>query len=255
MSENFNRSYDSWSDTPQEWKNDDREESILDPKWNSSLSNTNELSEEEEVTETLQRTRKIIRGGRKNRDSSDSETRIQSRVKCQLQPDQQKEADNRLLSFWQLIGGESKTTRNINRELVATSEETDKAPEETDQVPIIITPAHPNERKLNDVQVIEVDLKTTEDTDSDQEVCAIEPPKSSIKQKKQKLQKQQTEESLDNLSKLFDKSLLAELTSEDTWMDRLRRVIERGDKQGVELLGPIRIHCGRRWRCRTIAFW
>ena len=72
MSEKFNRSYDWWSDTPQDWRNDEREESILDSKWNRSLSNTNEFSEEEEVTETLQRTRKIVRGARKNRDSSDS---------------------------------------------------------------------------------------------------------------------------------------------------------------------------------------
>ena len=79
------------------------------------------------------------------------------------------------------------------------SKETDKVPEETDQVPIIIT---------------------------------------SNKQKEQKLQKQQTEESLCNLSKLFDKSLLAELTSDDMWMDRLRPVIERGDRQGFELMGP-----------------
>ena len=40
------------------------------------------------------------------------------------------------------------------------------------------------------------------------------------------------------LAKLFDKSLLAELTTKDFWMDRLRRVIERGDKQGFELMGP-----------------
>ena len=85
------------------------------------------------------------------------------------------------------------------------------------------------------MQVIEVDLTTTEDIESDQEVCAIEPPKTSSKLK---LQKQQKEEALDNLSKLFDRSLLAELTTEDTWMDRLRRVIERGDKQGFELMGP-----------------
>ena len=37
----------------------------MDPKWNRSLSTNNELSEEEEITETVQRTRKIIRGGRK----------------------------------------------------------------------------------------------------------------------------------------------------------------------------------------------
>ena len=55
------------------------------------------------------------------------------------------------------------------------------------------------------MQVIEVDLTTTEDIESEQEVCAIEPPKSFSKPK---LQKQQQEETLDNLSKLFDKSLL-----------------------------------------------
>ena len=80
-----------------------------------------------------------------------------------------------------------------------------------------------------------MDLTTTEDIESEEEVCAIEPPKTSSKSK---LQKQQQEEALVNLSKLFDKSLLAELTTEDNWMDHLRRVIERGDKQGFELMGP-----------------
>ena len=60
MSEKFNRSYNWWSETTEESRDDKKEESILDPKWNRSLSNTNELSEEEEVSETLQRTRKII---------------------------------------------------------------------------------------------------------------------------------------------------------------------------------------------------
>ena len=64
MAEKFNRSCDWWSDTPHDWRNDEREESILDPKGNRSLSNTNDFSEEDEVTATLQRTRKIIRGGR-----------------------------------------------------------------------------------------------------------------------------------------------------------------------------------------------
>ena len=136
-----------------------------------------------------------------------------------------------------MIGRESNNTKNINWELEATLEETDKVPEETDQRPMSITPANPNERKLNDVQITEVDLTLTEVMESNQELCAMEPPKKSNKQKEQKLQKQQTGESLENLSKLFDKSLLAEMTSEDTWMERLRRVIERGDKQGFELMG------------------
>ena len=92
------------------------------------MTNANELSEEEEITETLQRTIKIIRGGQKYRDSSDSETRHASRVKWQLEPEQQRVADQRLLSFWQLIGGESNIPGNINRELMANTEETNDSP-------------------------------------------------------------------------------------------------------------------------------
>ena len=43
------------------------------------------------------------------------------------------------------------------------------------------------------------------------------------------------ENNLLNLSKLFDRNLLAELT---TWMDRLRRVIEQKDRHSFELMGP-----------------
>ena len=44
MSEKKNRAYDWWSNSPQEWRNEEREESIMDPKWNRSLSTNNELS-------------------------------------------------------------------------------------------------------------------------------------------------------------------------------------------------------------------
>ena len=200
-----NRSYDRWSDTPQDWRNDKREESLLDPKWNRSMSNANELSEEK-ITEAVQRTRKIIRGGRKIRDSSDSETRQASRVKWQLEPDQQKEADQRLLSFWQLIGGEGNIPGNTNRELVANTEEIKHSPE-NGQSSAITKPTASAERKLSEVQVVEMDLTTTEEAESEEEVCAIEPPKTLGKLK---LPKQQQEETLDNFAKLFDKSLLAE---------------------------------------------
>ena len=46
------------------------------------------------------------------------------------------------------------------------------------------------------------------------------------------------EKNLLNLSKLFDRNLLAELTTEDTWMDRLRSVIERKDRHIFKLMGP-----------------
>ena len=120
-----------------------------------------------------------------------------------------------------MIGGESSTLQNINREIVTDTEE-------SILVPISIAPAQSGEqsgkRKLSEVQIIKVDLTTTDEMDEEQEVCAIEPPKRQAHKPKEdkKLQKQQTEDTLDNLSKLFDKSLLEELTSEDTWMDRLR---------------------------------
>ena len=183
-----NRSYDWWTGSPQEWRNEEREESLMDPKWNRSLSNTNELSEEEEITETVQRTRKIIRGGRKNRDSSDSESRQASRVKWQLEPDQQREADQRLLSFWQLIGEEDNIREN--RELVAdTQEVTDSSEHESSSAST--KPIASAERKLSEVQVIEMDLTTTEEAESEEEVCSIEPPK---RLGKTKLPKQQQED-------------------------------------------------------------
>ena len=232
MSENANRTYDWWSSSPQDWRNEEREESLMDPKWNRSFSTNNELSGEEEITETVQRTRKIIRGGRKNRDSSDSETRQAQRVKWSLEPEQQRIADQRLLSFWQLIGGENNVQEN--RELVADTQEV-RDNLEDESSPTSSKPIASTERKLSEVNVIEVDLTTTEEAESEEEVCSIQPPKGLGKSR---LQKQQQVETLDNLAKLFDKNLLAELTTENTWMDRLRRVVERRDKQGFELMGP-----------------
>ena len=174
----------------------------------------------------------MIRESRKNRDSSDSETEpVKGQIAIIIGTT--KKADNRLLLFLQLIGGESSTPQNINRELVADTEK-------SVPIPISIVPAQSKERKLSNVQVIEVDLTTIDEMEEDQDVCAIEPPKRHIHRPKEekKLQKQQTEDTLDNLSKLFNKNLLPELTSEDTWMDRLRRFIERGDKQEFELMGP-----------------
>ena len=93
---------------------------------------------------------------------------------------------------------------------------------------------------MTDMQVIEVEPTTTDEMDEEQDICTIKPPRRQTHRLRveQKLQRQPTEDTLDNLSNNFDKSLLAELTSEDTQMDRLRRVIERGDKPGFELVGP-----------------
>ena len=49
--------------------------------------------------------------------------------------------------------------------------------------------------------------------------------------------KQLWKEGLSNLSRLFCKNLMVDSTLEDSWTDRLRRVVEKGDKQGFELMG------------------
>ena len=126
------------------------------------MNNTNELSEEE-FTETLQRTRKIIGGRRKNKDSSDSETRHQSRVKWQLSEDQQKEADTNLLSFWQLIGGGGGEIQHIIKQYSRTG--SGEGGEHT--MPISTSPAQQVERKVCDVQVIKLLLTTTDETDEE----------------------------------------------------------------------------------------
>ena len=66
MSKQQSKSCDWWSETPQERCNGkDKEESLMDHRWNRSLSNKNDMSEEEEVTEILERTKNIISGSRK----------------------------------------------------------------------------------------------------------------------------------------------------------------------------------------------
>ena len=55
---NTNISNDWWSDTPHKRRRgEDSEESLLDPRWNRSFKNISDMSEEE-VTKTLQRTKK-----------------------------------------------------------------------------------------------------------------------------------------------------------------------------------------------------
>ena len=124
-------------------------------------------------------------------------------MKWQLEPDQQREADQRIFSFWQLIGGEE-NIRGPNRDLVAHTEEV-RDSSEYGQSSAIHKPTASAERKLSEVQVIEMDLTTTEEAESEEEVCAIEPPKTLGKLK---LPKQQQEETLDNLANCLTKVCL-----------------------------------------------
>ena len=90
--------------------------------------------------------------------------------------------------------------------------------------------------------IIEVDL-TAEDDDDNQDVSVIQSTRSTKRTNKGQNKLDESLEDMSNvgnfsLSKLFDKNLLAEIISEDVWMDRLRRVIERKDRAGFELMGP-----------------
>ena len=95
-------------------------------------------------------------------------------------------------------------------------------------------------------QVIEWDLTadSMEDRDYSPEVSVVTPQQAKRVSHRSRKTEHQLTEQLNaetgplSLTKLFDKSLLAELVSEDTWMDRLRRVVERNDRQGFELMGP-----------------
>ena len=94
-------------------------------------------------------------------------------------------------------------------------------------------------------QIVEVDLTMDSDDrdySSGTETCGIK-PQQKTRHNSRKSEYKRGEQLIDaknplSLDKLFDKSLLAELVSEDTWMDRLRRVVERNDRHEFELMGP-----------------
>ena len=85
-----------------------------------------------------------------------------------------------------------------------------------------------NSASTNFPNIIEVDL-TADSTSESPEVSLVDLTADSTSD---------SPECLLNLSKLFDKNLLAELFTEDKWMDRLRRVKERKDRHSFELMGP-----------------
>ena len=130
-----------------------------------------------------------------------------------------------LVSFWELIGAERNDNPRSMMELEANS--------------LMQSPKSLLQNTSGDEagigQVIEVDLTadSIEDREYSPEVSVVTPQQTKrVGHRSRKNEHQLTER------KLFDKSLLAELVSEDTWMDRLRRGVERNDRQGFELMGP-----------------
>ena len=195
----------------------------------------------EQVTETtFSRTRMVKRGAcsRQDSDTSDSDLpQVEWRtVKRSIKPKGRKEitpansAETNLISFWDLTGAEKSENPKSLLELEARTVLEDRNRREQDLETNVQREKPP---------ILEVDL-TAESPSESPEVCVIKKEKITHKSRKDDPRQVETstENSLDNLTKLFDRSLLAELISEDAWMDRLRRVIERNDLHSFELMGP-----------------
>ena len=180
---------------------------------------------EEEITETtFHRTYRIRRG---TLDKLGSDTFEEDNCAARaVMWDQDAEETKNLLSIWDLVSKDQEMSGNI-KELEAATQMVTSSPRSGTRS---VSPTK---------SIIEVEL-TAEEDDQSQEVSEIQPSR--------RINKRQTqlENSLADmgdigsfsLSRLFDKTLLAELISEDVWMDRLRRVIERKDRAGFELMGP-----------------
>ena len=178
----------------------------------------NDQVAEAEITETtFHRTCRIRRTLDRTEDSFDEDS-------CTAQAaiwEKDAEETKNLLSIWDLVSKDQELPGNI-RELEAMTQMVTSSPRGS--------PAK---------SIIEVDL-TADDDDFGPEVSAVQTSRR-IKEGKTQLASALTDVGDTGnftLSKLFDKTLLAELISEDVWMDRLRRVIERKDRAGFELMGP-----------------
>ena len=139
-------------------------------------------------------------------------------------------AMTKLISFWDLMGAERKDNPRNMLELEAQTEMQSRA--QNDQE-IDINP------KGCKSAIAEVVLTAESPSDSP-EVNLIGKKRANHNSRKDEFRQAELikGESLDNLTKLFDRSLLAELITQDPWMDRLRRVIERNDRHSFELMGP-----------------
>ena len=204
----------------------------------------------EEVTETtFQRTRTIQRTPNKS-DSENSDAEVIPQVEWHSMNRQiwtntenngqststAETAQPTTVSFWELTGSERSDDRRSVIELEANS--------------LMQSPKSPRQNTSADEtetgQIIEVDLTvdSIDDKEYSSEVSVVSAQQTkrvsyrSRKHEHQLAKQANGENSPLSLTKLFDKSLLAELVSEDTWMDRLRRVMERNDRQGFEMMGP-----------------
>ena len=139
-------------------------------------------------------------------------------------------AMTKLISFWDLMGAERKDNPRSMLELEAETEMQSRTQQDQEV---------DNDSMKYRSPTVEVDL-TAESPSESPEGSLIGGRRANHKSRRDEFwQAQRTEgESLDNLTKLFDRSLLAELITEVPWMDRLCRVIERNNRYSFELMGP-----------------
>ena len=131
--------------------------------------------------------------------------------------------------FWDLVGLEGSEKSKMMVELEAQTQ--------------MVSP-NAIETCVNQVEgmpIVEVDLMTDSQDDDDHEVNVVSRRISHNFRKEERCDNDAIPGGTDNLARLFDRTLLAELTTEDTWMDRLRRVIERNDRHSFHVMGLYKI--------------
>ena len=135
-------------------------------------------------------------------------------------------AMTKLISFWDLMGAERKDNPRIMLELEAETEMQSRTQQDQEV---------DNDSMKYRSPTYEVGLAAESPSESP-EASVIGGRRANHKSRRYEFwQAEWTEgESLDNLTKLFDRSLLAELITEVPGIDRLRRVIERNNRYSFE---------------------
>ena len=129
---------------------------------------------------------------------------------------------HKLVSFWNSIGTERPDKPKTMMELEAQTE--------------MVSLSTPKETEgSGTTPIVEVDLTADISREDDQEISVVS-RKFNHKTRKDQSSIDNDTTGLDNLARLIDRTLLAELITEDTWMDRLRRVIERNDRHTFEMM-------------------
>ena len=170
--------------------------------------------------------RKLMRQHIKNKDETGISTSagpicntgVSSTAACREMVAKKKETP-RLVSFWDLVGLEGVDRPKMMQEREAQTE--------------MVSP-NTNENcddKSVGLSIVEVDLTDDSPEENDHEVSVLTTRISHSSPKEDR------NEADNKIPGLFDRTLLAELTTENTWMDRLRRVIERNDRHSFELMG------------------